>query len=178
MENMKKYYITFLLTFLLCCPFLVSADLGPKPFFYRIWAFSDEPAFPPTELTKEQVPGFTYLYVIMAFIALCITVIVETVVALIYVVISKLSYKLLAWVLLVNTLSLPLLWITAYYNKISNDVFLWIAEIIIVLFEAWFIRKMFKQLLTWKATLILSIVMNTASYFIGDQIINYLIHNV
>ena len=102
-------------------------------------------------------------------LAFFITIIIEIFVAAIYFLIKKISLFSLRWIFYANFITVPLFWFLAYkYNFSITPYF--IGELIIVLFEAVFIKTFIKQL-RWQDALILSIAMNIASYFIGNILI-------
>ncbi len=98
-----------------------------------------------------------------------LTVILESIVALIYVSIRKISRKTIGLVLLGNIISLPIFWFIDYKLYLSFPAYFF-SEIIIVIFEAMFIKLVFKEI-SWKDIFILSLLMNIASLFLGEFIL-------
>lgn len=131
-------------------------------------------------LNQSFEQGISIQYTLSLILSLILTIILEVLVVLGYSLIKKVlperfqTYPkgLIIWVSLVNVITLPLLWMVAYYSPLDFHLFIKIAEALIVLFEAWFIVVVTRQKAMWKEILLLSIVMNTASYFMGDYIIS------
>jgi hypothetical protein len=84
--------------------------------------------------------------------------------------------KLYLWIILVNVISLPILWLLSYYNTSNFNIFILIAEILIVLFEASFLSLVTRQRKMWGKFLILSLAMNTASFILGSWLLPVIIN--
>jgi hypothetical protein len=99
-------------------------------------------------------------------IALIITLILETLTALIFVSIAKIPKKILLSVLFANLISLPIVWfVFPMFIKLPLTIVL--GEIFAFIFEAYFIFLLNKKLITLKKSFIMSILMNLASLIIG-----------
>lgn len=122
-------------------------------------------------------------YQLILIFSLVLTIILEVVVVILYGLMKKIlpnhqyNYpnKLIIWVSLINLISLPLFWLLARYITFDFRLFTIIAEIIIIFFEAWFIIKVTHQESMRKEIFLLSLVMNTVSFFVGNVIGNFLI---
>ena len=108
--------------------------------------------------------------------ALIITLILELLVALIYLFSTKISKKILFYVLIANIISLPIVWFLFPSIKIMPLVFLIfiISEIFAVVFEAYFIYYLNKDIITLRKSFTLSLIMNLVSLFIGGFIYLFL----
>jgi hypothetical protein len=101
--------------------------------------------------------------------ALIITLIIELLVALVYVSRTKLSKKILISVLVGSLITLPIVWFIFPLIKIIPLVIL-LSEIFAIVFEAYFIYYLNKQAITLKKSFVLSTIMNLASLIIGGFI--------
>jgi hypothetical protein len=107
---------------------------------------------------------------VISFIkALIITLIIELLVALIYVSRTKLPKKILISVLIGSFITLPIVWFIFPLIKIIPLVIL-LSEIFAIVFEAYFIYYLNKQTITLKKSFVLSIIINLASLIIGGFI--------
>lgn len=113
-------------------------------------------SFAGTPFTLEISPNF--------LIALIITLGLELLTAFIFLIVKKISKKVLISVLLVNMISLPILWSSLNLFHISNLVPLIIGEILVVLFEAFLIQRLNKKVISFYQTTILSLTMNILSF--------------
>lgn len=108
--------------------------------------------------------------------SLLITIILELLVALIYLSVEKLPKRILWSVLLGNFISLPLFWfvlkklIMIEELEIYSTVFLFVLELAVVVFEAVFIKRFNKEI-TYYQSFGLSILMNLVSFFVGNLIL-------
>lgn len=103
------------------------------------------------------------------FFALILTLFFELLATLVFVLISKDSKKILFWVFLANLISLPLVWFVFPLLKNFGWVIL-LAEIFAFLFEAGFIHLFNKKTFSFRKSLLLSLVINLASFLIGGFI--------
>lgn len=109
-------------------------------------------------------------YDISLFIkALIITLIIELLVALIYLSRTKLPKKILISVLVGSLITLPIVWFIFPMIKIISLVIL-LSGIFAIVFEAYFIHYLNKQAITLKKSFVLSIMINLASLIIGGFI--------
>lgn len=108
--------------------------------------------------------------------ALIITLILELLVALIYLSATKISKKIILYVLIANIISLPIVWFLFPSIQIIPLVFLIfvISEVFAVVFEAYFIYYFNKKIISLKKSFILSIIMNMVSLFVGGFIFLFL----
>lgn len=101
--------------------------------------------------------------------ALIITLILELLTALIFVLASKLTKKMLITVFVANIISLPIVWFFFPLIKLVPLVIL-LSEIFAVVFEMYFIYLIHKKTISLKKSFILSILMNLASFVLGGLI--------
>jgi len=107
------------------------------------------------------------------FFALILTLVLELIVALIFLSVAKISKKILFSVLVANVISLPIVWFVFPLLKIIPIAIL-LGEIFAFVFEAYFIHLLNKELITLKRSFILSLVMNLTSWIIGGFIFSFL----
>ncbi len=101
------------------------------------------------------------------FIALILTLIIELLVALIYVSSTKISKKVLISVLVANVISLPIVWFVFPLAILLGEIFAFA-------FEGYFIHLLNRDIISLKKSFILSILMNLASLIIGGFIFLFL----
>jgi hypothetical protein len=101
-----------------------------------------------------------------------LTIVVETIVAAIYIKIIKIQKSFLLLVVLANIISLPIVWFF-FRQIINNNVVYWIvSEVFAVAFEAAFMFLFGRKYgISAKHASILSLVMNTASFLSGLVIV-------
>ena len=114
-------------------------------------------------LSSDKISSF-----VKAFL---ITIILELLVSLIFVSVRKLPKKVLAYVLLANIISLPIVWFLFPLIKLSIPTIIVISEIFAVLFESYFIYFLGKPILSLKQSFVLSILNNLVSLFVGGGFI-------
>ncbi len=107
-------------------------------------------------------------YIFFMFVALLITLVIELIAVALYKIIRKSDSPRLKTILIANLISLPLLWLAAYYNNVNYYIFIIIGELAVVAFEALFISVFNGGSQTWSRWLALSFIMNAASFFVGD----------
>lgn len=116
-------------------------------------------------LKKDKISSFIKTLIITLFL--------ELVVALIFLSIAKIRKKLLLSVLLVNVISLPIVWFI--FPFIGNIILvILLAEIFAFVFEAYFIYYLNKKDISLKKSFILSLLMNLASLIIGGFIFYFI----
>jgi hypothetical protein len=96
-----------------------------------------------------------------------VSIIIELLVALIFLSILKLPKKILLWVLIANIITLPLVW---FFFPLFGGIY-WpmiIAEIFAFIFEALFIYFASKKALKFWHAFLLSFIMNLFSFLIGS----------
>ncbi|MDD4975501.1 MAG: hypothetical protein PHY93_14170 [Bacteriovorax sp.] len=104
------------------------------------------------------------------WISFLITIVIEMVISLIFLLLSKKTLSILKWVFLSNLISLPIVW---YLFPSINVPYKWqlgLSEIFAVLFESSFIYYFGKKYISYKRTLVLSLLNNVASV-VGGLII-------
>lgn len=113
-------------------------------------------------------------------ISLIITIALELLVALTYLFSLRISKKLLTWVLVANLISLPIVWFIFPLIKIGNLIYpihiIILSEIFAIIFETYFVYFVSKKQIMLRRSLILSILMNMVSLFLG-RFIYFLIVN-
>lgn len=116
--------------------------------------------------TTSFLIGDTMRKIVPFFIALLVTLILELLVALIYVSVKKLPKKILKSVLLVNFITLPIVWfIFPLYEYPMMAILL--AEIFAFIFEGFFLYLLNKKHLSLRKAFVLSILMNLLSLAVG-----------
>lgn len=114
---------------------------------------------PPQSFTDDVIGGL-FLWGIIA------TIVLESIVALIFVLLKKAPKRIFLALLVGNIISVPFVWIVSAVGY-SFPGILFITEIIAVVFEAWIIKLFVKNRLTWKMCLLISLIMNVVSFIIG-----------
>jgi hypothetical protein len=122
------------------------------------------------EVTENRLAIFFNIYMLLCFSgALFLTVTIESVTALVYLLLMKMKLRILVWVVLANLISLSVIWLLfAPMIETMELVFIFIVEVFAVVFETAFLyffgRKLGLSLL--QATF-LSLFMNAASFTVG-----------
>jgi hypothetical protein len=115
---------------------------------------------------RETTPFFRK-DIISAFVkALVITLVLETLVALIFLSLARLPKRILRSVLLANAVSLPIVWFLFPLVLRTPSVILF-AEIFAIAFEACFIRLLDRDAIAFRKAVSLSVMMNLASLVAG-----------
>jgi len=114
-------------------------------------------------LQQDQILSF-----IKAFI---ITIILELLVSLIFVVITKIPKKILVYVLLANMITLPIVWFLFPLFQLSIVAIIIISEIFAILFEMLFIYFISNRAISLKKSILLTILNNLISLFLGAFIL-------
>ncbi len=99
--------------------------------------------------------------------ALIITVVVETVVAGVYLLLARLRGSVLLWVLLANLISLPAVWFLFPRLSLPSTTTIVLAEAVTVVFEAVFVYFLSRKALSFRQAFLMSVLMNVASYVLG-----------
>ncbi|MBW3015787.1 hypothetical protein KY330_05160 [Candidatus Woesearchaeota archaeon] len=110
-------------------------------------------------ITPDKTEGFV--------VALVLTLLLEFVVALIFLAVAKLSKKVLITVLIANIVSLPIVWFLFPVMKLSITLTIILSEVFAVGFETYAIHLFHKKIFTLKRAFFLSLVMNMISLFVG-----------
>jgi len=102
--------------------------------------------------------------------ALIITLIIELLVAFIYLSIARLPKKILLGVLIANLISLPIVW---FIFPVMGIIWLVIvlSELFAVVFEAYFVHYINKEIITLKKSFVLSIMINITSLVVGGFVL-------
>lgn len=106
-----------------------------------------------------------------------LTIIIELFVALVFVLAFKLKKKILLYVLFANLISLVCVWIFIpiilfFFLRNFGIGYIIFTEIFAVFFEAWFIYIVSKKALSFWKVVLLSFLMNMASFFLGNWILS------
>lgn len=117
-------------------------------------------------LAKDKI----YLF-IKSFI---ITIILELIVTIIFVSLLKLPKKIIVYVLFANIISLPIVWFLLPLIKLSSLMVIIISEFFAVIFETYFVYVLNKQIISLKQSLVLNILNNVSSLFVGGLILGFL----
>lgn len=101
--------------------------------------------------------------------ALIITEILELIATLIFVFISKTPKKLkaLLFVFIVNLISVPIVWFVFPLFQLGTAITIFVSEIFVFLFEAYFLFFFLKKNFSFRKALLLSFINNLFSMFIG-----------
>ena len=115
----------------------------------------------------DDVIGGTFLWLlILSFIA---TIILESIVVLVFFLLKKVPKRIFLALLIGNLISVPFVWVAVSAFPILGT--LYVAEIIAMIFEVWLIRISSKKILSWKTSLLISLIMNIFSFFAGPYLI-------
>lgn len=115
-----------------------------------------------TFTAAERLPFF--------FVALVLTLIIEVLVALVFLFMTKVPKSVLTSAVKANLISLPVVWFIFPVLEVFLLVVV-LSEIFAVIFEGYFIHLMDKTVMSLKQSFILSIIMNAASFIIGGFIL-------
>jgi hypothetical protein len=108
------------------------------------------------------------LRVVLGFcLALPLTLLTELIVAAIYFKVTRGPKSLLAWVFLVNIISLPVVWFLFPLLTLNSIVVTVLSELFAVTFEAFFLHITNRDKISLKHAGTLSLLMNVTSFFIG-----------
>ncbi len=110
-------------------------------------------------------------YIFFMVVALLTTVIIELIVVALFKKIKNSVSPRLATILIANLISLPLLWLVAYYSNVNYYIFIIVGELAVVLFEAFYIALRNGDSRAWSRWLALSFIMNAASFFVGNWLL-------
>jgi len=147
--------------------FFVTNKISRKNFNseYRVALFSDGSA-----VISETTPILSSDKVTSFVLAFFITIILELLVALIFVSIKNIPKKLLVFVLLANVITLPMVWFLFPLINATGPIVIILSEVFAVSFEAFFFYIFGRQIISLKQSMILSVVNNSVSLFIGGFI--------
>lgn len=102
-------------------------------------------------------------------IALLLILIIEIIVAFVFISVKGISKKLLISVLIANIISFPIIWFIFRLLRMGPLDYLF-GQIFAFVFEAYFIYLLNKQIITLKRAFVLSLAINLASLIIGGVI--------
>ncbi len=100
-------------------------------------------------------------------IALFVTLVIELAVALIYLSVRKLPRRILLWVVVANLVSLPIVWFVIPLFGLDPLPTTALSELFAVVLDALLIFWLSRNKLSLGATIILSLLMNGASFLLG-----------
>lgn len=120
---------------------------------------------------KRTVPGGIPVFLI----ALLLTLILELLVAFVFLSVRKEPRNIMIGVLVANIISLPIVWLVFPYLPLHSLLVILFSEIFAVLFEGYFIYLFTKKTLALVMSMILSLLMNLCSFFIGGLIFIFLV---
>jgi hypothetical protein len=103
--------------------------------------------------------------------AFIITLLLELLVSLIYLSVKKITKRVLVSVAISNLISLPLVWFLFPLIQLPSLMVMATSELFAILFEAYFIYLLNKQIITFKQSMVLSVLNNLVSLFIGSFIL-------
>jgi hypothetical protein len=115
---------------------------------------------------------YRYSYIIKAIFSAIIVITIEMLILLFYVISRKKSRRLLLIGFYANLISIPFLWVFLFFaqNFLSLPIIYLPIEILAIVFEGLYIAKLGKGLISRNSALVLSLVMNIASWVIGNII--------
>jgi len=102
-------------------------------------------------------------------IALIFTLILELIVAMVFVSIAKIPKKVLIAVLTANIISLPIVWFV-FTLIMPDSLAILLGEVFAFVFEGYFIHLLNKKIIPLKKSFLLSAIMNIVSLIIGGFI--------
>ena len=105
--------------------------------------------------------GYGFLF------ALIVTIVIETIVAAVYVLLTRLPRSVLALVPFASIISLPLVWFVFPRLPLSVPLSIILAEVFAILFEAAFIYYPHRQTISFRRMFYLSLLMNAFSFVGG-----------
>lgn len=117
-------------------------------------------------LSSDRVSSFAKIF--------SITIVLELLVSLIFLSARNLPKKILVYILLVNVISLPIIWFLFPLIKLPILAIIVMLEIFAVLFETYFVYILNKQIISFKQSLTLNVLNNLVSLFIGGFIYAFL----
>jgi hypothetical protein len=101
------------------------------------------------------------------FPALILTLVIELMVATIYLTVRKIPKRIIIWVFVANMVSLPFVWFLFPLLQLDALATILLAEIFAVVFEAIWLSVTNRSILSFRQAAVLSILMNAASVVIG-----------
>lgn len=112
-------------------------------------------------------------------LAFFLTIIIELIVGLIFIIKKRLPKKILLIILFGNFITIPLIWflLPKIFSFLYPDFIIienFINELIVILIEAFIIYYFCKNYISWKTASVLSIIINLISWIIGG-IVEYIV---
>jgi len=148
----------------------ISNEISRKN-FYSSYELSISPDGTASIIETTPIWRWTWL---MSFIkALIITLFFEMILAMAFTETFKLPRSLLLYVLLANLISLPIVWFVFPLIRIMWLV-IPLAEIFAFVFEGWFVHHFNKKAISLKKSLLMSLLLNLVSFFIGGFVYIFL----
>jgi len=99
---------------------------------------------------------------------LTVTIIVELVISVIYVLWRKRPWlPTLLTILLMNMVTQPVVWLVVKSMRLTMCAGTYVLELIVCLLEAWILYRVFRKSVKFSEILLLSLAMNLASFGIG-----------
>jgi hypothetical protein len=121
----------------------------------------------------SQAGAFTWEAILILFReylnpGLMVTIIVELVIGLIYVLWRKRPWlPVLLTILLMNMLTQPVVWLVVKDMRLTMCAGTYVLELIVCLLEAWILYRVLRKSVKFSEILLLSLAMNLASFGIG-----------
>lgn len=128
-------------------------------------------------IIKETTPSFSFFKdnILPFTIALIITLIIEFIVALIFILFAKISKKVLLYIIIGNLISLPIVWFVFPLFNFNSLLMMILSEFFAIIFETYFIYLFNKQIISFRRSLILATLINAVSLVVGQFISIWLI---
>ncbi|MDD2696671.1 MAG: hypothetical protein PHE52_00735 [Candidatus Pacebacteria bacterium] len=140
------------------------------PTEYSVQLFEDDSVkVDVVQVDKGNWPEWPSDFISLMVLGLIVTVLLEGVVLLIFFLLKQAPKRAFLGLLIGNVISVPFVWFADYYIPLTSIIF--ILEIIAVVFEAWIFRLITRKALSWKKALLISLIMNIVSFFLGQLII-------
>lgn len=136
---------------------------------YKVELFSDGSS--KISETTSILPSDKISSFVRAFL---VTIILELLVSLIYISMCKLPKKILAYILLANIISLPIVWFIFPLVRLPSLAIIVMSEVFAILFETYFVYFLNKQVISFKQSLTLNILTNFVSLIIGGFVYMFL----
>jgi len=108
------------------------------------------------------------------WVSLLITIVIELLISLFFLLLNKKPLSILKWVFLSNLISLPIVWYLFPLVNVTYMVQLILSEIFAILFESVFIYYLNRNYLSYKKTFILSLLNNLISVIGGLFILTFM----
>jgi hypothetical protein len=110
-------------------------------------------------------------FILLMSVSFAITLALEALIILIFVLFKKVPKRIFLGLLIGNIISVPFVWFVSYIFPLAGIIY--IAEAIVVVFEAWIFRIFSRRALSWKMALLISLLINIVSFFLGPFLIAF-----